>query len=598
MTAETETTKDESPRLHLLRITLEAASPLSSGSSETATITDTEDGETKTRHVPALVRDANGLPTITGASLQGALAAQVDEATRKKYFGFAEGDEGSAGRLFVGFGAIHDSNDVAVTDLRFDADALGKDAILEPMLDGTNPGGPLRRDHVKLNERHVVDGRTKHERFAMPIGTRFSFEIALWGTASDTEADQKVLADMAAIVGRHDFRLGGATRRGYGRVVCRSASYRMFELMEKDDALRTVRSEQPSAKLKHDWTGKAASGGLPSGAARLIVDLAPINPWRVGGAKRRQPLTNGTLGAARITGKIPQYKDSDGRNYGANGETSDTSRAKVANEPKDVMVAYQDPVIDWSSKPARWCAVDAEQAVQHAGKASAEQDVFVVPASAIKGPLAHRTLFHWNRLKGNVIDWSKGREEAAKARDTFKDRSDSLQHLFGAAKESEDRGKTADAKVGRAGRILIEDARVSDVEVVQAVDHNSIDRFTGGVRAGALYVEEVLIGGTIRLDITILPQPTATIRTNRDNDGAPHETSDVQGDEEMVRRAFSSALRDLCEGRLAIGARSLGFLQLSKAETKPTWVGDAAKDWNEAWTATAAPAGNATGGQA
>ena len=71
-----------------------------------------------------------------------------------------------------------------------------------------------------------------------------------------------------------------------------------------------------------------------------------------------------------------------------------------------------------------------------------------------------------------------------------------------------------------------------------------IDRFTGGVIPTLLYVEEVLDGGSVEVTITILPPPNGTDGGNWPPD---------------VRDAFLLALRDLCRGRLAFGAKSHGF---------------------------------------
>src|SRR5690606_14210548 len=107
---------------------------------------------------------------------------------------------------------------------------------------------PVARDHVKLNRRHVADGAAKFERVAVPRGTRFSFEIALWesdldwlfGEGAATAPDEpdpsgapKVpprSLDLLALLRQPGFRIGGGARRGYGRIALVAAGWRRLPL--------------------------------------------------------------------------------------------------------------------------------------------------------------------------------------------------------------------------------------------------------------------------------------------------------------------------------------------------------------------------------
>ena len=115
------------PVLHLMRVTIEAVAPLSLGSGDVVAIERPlmEDGKKTTQLAleVALVRDANGLPTIPGATLQGVLNhlfAEVHGRERaNELFGHADENDsgGQAGRLVVGFGCVHDSASRAVVGL-------------------------------------------------------------------------------------------------------------------------------------------------------------------------------------------------------------------------------------------------------------------------------------------------------------------------------------------------------------------------------------------------------------------------------------------------------------------------------------------------
>lgn len=126
-----------------------------------------------------------------------------------------------------------------------------------------------------------------------------------------------------------------------------------------------------------------------------------------------------------------------------------------------------------------------------------------------------------------------------------------LTPLFGSAKRRKSNEEGA-RESGFAGRLLIDDAvmeiRASDVEVV---DHNSIDRFTAGVRPRLLFDEEVIVQRAdpndtlvIKLQITILPPRI----------GAAAIADDIL-------RAYWMAIDDLCHGRLAIGAKRHGHCE-------------------------------------
>jgi hypothetical protein len=141
-----------------------------------------------------------------------------------------------------------------------------------------------------------------------------------------------------------------------------------------------------------------------------------------------------------------------------------------------------------------------------------------------------------------------------------------LEAFFGCEKKSATGGRTE--AEGRASRVLFDDGEVAGVLAVQGIDHISIDRFTGGVRAGYLFVEEVLVGGSIVAKMTILPP--------LDNDGK-HVGAWGDG----VRKAFCHALRDLCAGHLAVGAKSLGFCC-----GDVIWTGADAAPWEKTWNET------------
>ena len=156
-------------RLHIVRVSLEARSPLSIGSGERRPESRKERGsnEDSTIAVSEIQRDTNGLPTIPGPGLQGVLRRLAEEAYGEKFakamFGYeGAGDDGAAGRVLCGWAYAHDSNGQATGRSR---PAPG-DTTNDPVLEVLKRPEPLWRDHVALNDRHSVDGRRKFARAA------------------------------------------------------------------------------------------------------------------------------------------------------------------------------------------------------------------------------------------------------------------------------------------------------------------------------------------------------------------------------------------------------------------------------------------------
>jgi len=146
----------------------------------------------------------------------------------------------------------------------------------------------------------------------------------------------------------------------------------------------------------------------------------------------------------------------------------------------------------------------------------------VIPASAVKGALSHRVAFHYNALTGQFADKTP-------QPDYDKAENNAVKSLFGFAKE--DGG-------GQVGHLLLDDLYIKpNANQAITLQHNSIDRFTGGVREHMLFNEE-FVGQKTVLDFSL------TVITPFLNE------------EPTIRQALAMTLADLVEGRLALGAGS------------------------------------------
>ena len=141
-------------------------------------------------------------------------------------------------------------------------------------------------------------------------------------------------------------------------------------------------------------------------------------------------------------------------------------------------------------------------------KLSDEQ--ILIPASSIKGAIAHRTTYHYNLQNKLYI----GNEEV----------KETIKEIFGEAKNSKENIN------GSKGKLLISECfkTKSDTKVF---DHVSIDRFTGGAIDGALFQEKT-IADDREYSIEILLE------------------KDI---DEVYIKAFESSLNDICNGMLPLG---------------------------------------------
>jgi CRISPR/Cas system CSM-associated protein Csm3 (group 7 of RAMP superfamily) len=160
----------------------------------------------------------------------------------------------------------------------------------------------------------------------------------------------------------------------------------------------------------------------------------------------------------------------------------------------------------------------------------------LIPASSIKGALAHRVTFHYNSLVGNTIEAKNG--------------LNSLEAIFGSAKDSKDK-----TKQGSKGKLILsdcfQDEKTKTKTKTKTFDHVSIDRFTGGAIDGALFQEKTIAQKDM-WEIEILLH------------------KDVQ---EEALKAFEKALIDISTGMLPLGGMT--------TKGHGVFVGEVLKDGKE-----------------
>ena len=457
-------------RLHFARITLEALSPLSIGSGDVG-VTDV-----------MLVRDAAGLPMIGGASLQGLIRTLADREGWRDVMDLLgkapdkpETDEskrgGTAGRIRFSDARIHNSKGISITGADIPSDSLLKALCAE---------SPLLRDHVALDHRGAGDDGKKFDRSAVPRGANFSLELSFW---EKDESEGAAFAKLLQLFHHPLFRPGGARARGYGKVSA-TVSTRAWNAPFDAALSDNIADFRQKPSSDHSTMMLVESPKAFCQLKAKTLNLTPQGYWRLG------------HDGARMRTNIHQ-------NQSANDRQEDTDAAFM-----------REPRIE--------------------NGALAKSPDFILPGSSLRGALAHRTLFHWNCMKGHFAESAKSDEEFK----CFSKMPLELEALFGKAKTDKD---------GHRSALIVDDA-IFTSDNTMALDHNSIDRFSGGVRTHVLFSEE-LAKGTVK-DVGILIDLKHFEATLSD-----------AAERDIVLTAFDAALNDLVNERLALGAKSSGWFR-------------------------------------
>jgi CRISPR/Cas system CSM-associated protein Csm3 (group 7 of RAMP superfamily) len=166
------------------------------------------------------------------------------------------------------------------------------------------------------------------------------------------------------------------------------------------------------------------------------------------------------------------------------------------------ILSYSEPSIEWTGEVAK--------IAEHKP---------VLCGSSVKGMIAHRLTFHYRKQVGI---WAEDMADAS--HEEWQTRPSELSELFG----------FADNDSAQVGRLIVLDSDI-DYEHTVIRNHNAIDRFTGGVRKGALYSEELLYQPRFTLTLYLTP-------------GTPISAP--------LQQALADTIKDIELGLLPIGSGS------------------------------------------
>lgn len=463
--------------LHIARLVLEAKTALSMTSGLSEGTFDTQ-----------LVRDANGLPALPASSVAGVLRhlwlENHDETSADALFGYQKEKEGQASRLTLSWGALLDSQGRPAQGLLMDEQRQRlEDPLYQAVL--AQADVPITRDRVRITHRGAASHRGKFDRAVLPAGHRFALEVRLW-SQDKTDATWE---ELLRLFSHPLFRLGDATRAGLGAMRLIACHANSFDLKDPDqiEAFQKLTPDLTDYNGLDDLTDKLrvdhASDRFIQGTLHLEAD----GFWRIG------------------EGEEPLLDKDDNNNP-----------LKAAD-----LLPKTEEIVTWHP------TAGAERQLR----------LCLLPASSLKGALAHRMAFHYRCLTGQWADDLEGEPDDS--------RPIALDALFGAVKSSESQNEES----GQVGALIIDDLWVKNgTHQVARLMHNAIDRFTGGVRDRVLFEEESLYGGSLKATIIL---DTQRLHKNLDLLNLEKEK-----EEATLRQALQLALDDLCQKRLALGSRT------------------------------------------
>ncbi|MFA8436808.1 MAG: RAMP superfamily CRISPR-associated protein [Marinifilaceae bacterium] len=452
---------------YIARICIETETPLKVGTGRAGLLTD-----------EMVATDAFGFPFIPGTALTGVLRNSLSNRKwLEDIFGHNEKRKYEDGKEYSGEGSR-----LIVSS----ASMVGEDGkVIEAPVKYTpnNSFYPRfeklpARDHVKITHLGASDdsSMSKFDKQVVYRGTRFVFELELIGNEENKGNWDTLLNTLAS----HTFRLGGGTRRGFGKlkIISELSTQKVFNLTETAD-LKSYLSR-----------GASLNSILEREELKTLEMTSPFTHYQL----QLTPEDYFIFGSGHPKGDIDS-------------------------------VAKTEPIISWEN-----------------GKAKFTEDQILIPASSVKGAIAHRVAFHYNRLQKVYADELNDKEKSFN--DVTGQNNEAVKTLFGHPTNEKDNEE-------HRGRVILSDLYLEKT-AEKLLNHVAIDRFTGGAMDGALFNEKVVQAMPLKLNGTTeaLSQDTPTdyIELNLYVEPFLHE------EEEKIVKALECTLQDICTGMLPLGA--------------------------------------------
>lgn len=215
----------------LARIVLEADSPIVIGSGQSDITTDA-----------LVVRDVNGLPYIPGTTLAGVIRSHMDVEKNSVLWGYQDKKDGRGSEIiFTEAKILNSKGDVVdgIVDMAY----IANDPLLANYIEL-----PIRQ-HVSINESGVATKAGKFDEQIVYKGTKFCFEMEI--VSEDSELQQ--LQNVIDAIRSTSFRIGGGTRKGFGKI--KVVSVQSVQINLEDNLDRYLNKSSNLQDSKDWWKG-------------------------------------------------------------------------------------------------------------------------------------------------------------------------------------------------------------------------------------------------------------------------------------------------------------------------------------------------------
>lgn len=442
-----------------------------------------------------LARDANNLPYLPATSIVGVwrnLAQHIMPDQVDTWFGYTGKNQTQTNTAQSSVLTVSDG--VIHNSKNVPVTGLLTPAQIEQdeLLSLLVQARPFHRERVSINDRGVAKNTGKFDQILLPKGVRFCVDIKFYDDKLSNDIDT-YKAQWKALVNcwQHPlFVLGASTRNGLGKVKIVANNTQEIDLTKPKKAIDHLRKFAEKTTIPTHCN-------LPESEEKCFakLPLKALDNWRCG---------SGSV----LLGKHQTDKTIS-------------------------MITYSESNVVWTN-------------MKNKSKAYISAPSPVLCGSSIKGILAHRIAFHWRKHeanKGQANMWAHQMEDAH--HQEWEKRPEVLKNLLGYADDQHHENSLA-------GSLYVEDCDVHFTDTVIR-HHNSIDRFTGGVRKGALFSEELLYQPEFTLKLNIKPN---TVLSN------------------SLKQALIDTLDDLKQGLLPMGAGSGRGTSLVMCKSDNQWFVD------------------------
>ena len=414
-----------------------------------------------------VIKDFNGLPYIPGTAIAGILRHAIGEKTAKEFFGkHEEKSENCRGsEIIFSEAKMIGSNGKVIDGLQsidFDNDPFYAKFKELPI-----------RQHAKITDKGITAKGGKFDEQVVYQGTRFVFEIEMVSENQEDNSQKKntpkkknEFLDVLRVLNSQTLRIGSGTRCGFGKIKVKNIVKREFDLIN-------------NSKDLDDYINKSS-------------DLS-------------QPF--------------------DGEIFNEKTSSDKWTTYELVLQPEDFFLfgsGFGDDEVDMTpvkEESIEWDENDKPVFTKN-GKDEFTRRI-LIPATSLKGAVAHRTAYHYNRLKQRFIDVDSPNQKPKVGNE-----SEVIRALFGY--------ESQDDRVQKRGNVIFNDI-IQDILPEKILNHVSIDRFTGGAIDSALFDEKTTFGNGKSFKTEIMVEKAAF-------------NEDI-----FFKEAFECSLKDIIDGLLPLG---------------------------------------------